>query len=207
MECIALFVTRHLDESAKKTRIDDVLVALIEKVEPYIALRKLRHLGRALATTNGFARVALQIMADQKAVTSLKDDALEILQMVPTTAVREHAPLFETEAVRWKDDHAVVRHFVEIFTRAGAWEQAVRVAHAHWESFPDTVQVRPGKWSARLLYLAVSFEAAVAAGCVDKLASIGLEWTDVTALIEKDRLEYAERRDPLRGISRPHQGR
>ncbi|WP_152693186.1 hypothetical protein [Caballeronia mineralivorans] len=206
MNCIALFVSRHLDEAAKQARVDEIMVALIEKVEPHIALRELRYIGRELSTTNGFAKMILQILADQEAMTSLADDALELLHMVPATAVLEYAPLFEAEAIRWKDNHVAVRSFIEVLTRAGAWEQAVTVARTHWQSFPDTVQMRTRKWSARQLYLAVSFEAVIAAGHVDELASIGHEWTEVTALIEKDRLEYAERRDPLRGISRPHQG-
>jgi hypothetical protein len=207
MECIALFVTRYLDEAAKQARADEIMVAVIEHVEPYTALHELRYFGHALATTNGFARMILRIVADQETMTSsLEDDVLKLLQMVPTAAVLENAPLLEAEAIRWKDNHVAVRAFIEVLTRAGAWEQAVTVARTHWQNFPDTVQMRTRKWSARLLYLAVSFEAAIAAGHVDELASIGQEWTEITALIEKDRLEYAERRDPLRGISRPHQG-
>lgn len=207
MECIALFATRYLDEAAKQARADEIMVAVIEHVEPYTALHELRYFGRELATTNGFARMILRIVADQRAMTSLEDDALKLLQMVPATAVLESAPLFEAEAIRWKDNHVAVRAFIEVLTRAGAWEQAVTVARTHWQSFPDTVQMRTRKWSARLLYLAVSFEAAIAAGHVGALALIGHEWTEVAALIEKDQLDYAERRDPLRGISRPHQGR
>ncbi len=207
MECIALFVTRYLDEAAKQARIDEMMVALIEHVKPYKALYELRYIGRELSTTNGFAKMILRIVADQEAMASLEDDALKLLHMVPATAVLENAPLFEAEAIRWKDNHVAVRAFIEVLTRAAAWEQAVTVARTHWQSFPDTVQMRTRKWSARLLYLAVSFEAAIAAGNVEELASIGHEWTEVAALIKKDRLEYAERRDPLRGISGPHQGR
>ena len=206
MECIAVFATRYLDEAAKQARVDEIMVAVIEQVEPYTALHELRYFGYALATTNGFARMILRIVADQEAMASLEDDALKLLQMVPATAVLENAPLFEAEAIRWKDNHVAVRAFIEVLTRAGAWEQAVTVARTHWQSFPDTVQMRTRKWSARLLYLAVSFEATIAAGHVEELASIGHEWTEVVALIEKDQLDYAERRDPLRGISRPHQG-
>jgi hypothetical protein len=58
------------------------------------------------------------------------------------------------------------------------------------------------KWSDRLQLIAVSFEAAIAGGRMNDLAALGQAWRETAGLIEKDRRENAERRDPLRGFLR-----
>ena len=130
-----------------------------------------------------------------------------MLYEVPVAAVLAHRKAFEAAALRRTENRFVISSFLEVLTRAGAWSEAQRLAQASWEQVPDTTQMRPVKWSARLQLIAVSFEAAIAAGRMDDLGALGQEWRETAALIEKERQENAKRRDPFRGFLRSHQGR
>ena len=90
--------------------------------------------------------------------------------------------------------------FVELFTRAGAWDAAAKLARTRVTSLPDDAWNRRVKLAAEHMRVATAFEAALAAGCIDQVKPIAAEWRAIAAAIEEDRKTNAERRDPIRGL-------
>jgi hypothetical protein len=90
--------------------------------------------------------------------------------------------------------------FVELFTRAGVWEAAAKLARTKVASLPDDVWNRRAKLAAEHMQVATAFEAALAAGCTDNVKPIAAEWRAIAAAIEEDWRQNAERRDPIRGL-------
>jgi hypothetical protein len=95
---------------------------------------------------------------------------------------------------------------VEVLTRVGAWDQAVKAIESSWEAIPDTIPMRRMKWSRRLHVVAVQFEAAVAVGDLSRQDALKAEWEGLYQLLKEDQEEYAERRNPFPGVFRPNSG-
>jgi hypothetical protein len=92
--------------------------------------------------------------------------------------------------------------FVELFSRAAAWEAAARIARVRADAIPADAWNRTHKLALQQMRVATEFEAALSAGLIDEVGRLSAEWKMIEDAIEKDRTENEERRDPLRGLSR-----
>jgi hypothetical protein len=92
--------------------------------------------------------------------------------------------------------------FIEVFTRAGAWRVAARLAESAVTLLPDDAWNRTRKLAADQIRVATAFEAAVSSGLTGRVSALATEWIALDEAIKKDRRENAERRDPLWGLHR-----
>ena len=207
LECITLYVRRYLDDAALNKSPGRILMAILVGMRPTTVVREVRFLARRFASIPGYVDLVLRALDDHEAMSYLEEKIVELLHEVSSEEVRAHRQRLETAALARFDNRFIAGSFVEVFTRAGAWQEAMNVAHASWDHVPSTTRMRSVKWSAELTLVAVSYEAAIARGQMDALPGLGQRWQEIVATIQKDREENEERRDPLRGLFRPHQDR
>lgn len=207
MDCIELFVHRYLKDSLQQESIYELFIALIEKVEPSVFVRRLRFFARKLVPARGYPKLVIKALSDARAMYNGKDDVLNLLYLIPSPAILTHRRELADSAHRHADDGTVVGSFIEVFTRSGAWQEATQLARAYWSQVPDTTRERPLKLWAQLQLLAVSYEAAIAEKRMEDLKSLSRQWQETADLIQKDKEEHAARRDPLRGFLGPYQSR
>lgn len=206
MKCIALYVRRYLDDATLKMGPGRILMAILIGMRPTTVVREVRFLGKRFASIPGYVDLVLGAFGNHEAMSYLEDKIAELMHEVPAEEAFAHRQRLEAAALARSDNSFIARSFVEVLTHAGAWQEAVNVAQAFWDHVPDNTRMRYVKWSAELDSVAVSYEAAIARGQIDALPALGQRWRDIDAAMQKDREENEEKRDPLRGLLRPHQG-
>lgn len=207
MKCIALYVRRYLDDATLKMGQGRILMAILVDMRPTTVVREVRFLGKRFASIPGYVDLVLGAFGNHEAMSYLEEKIAELLYEVPAEEAFSHRQRLEAAALSRSDNRLIAGSFVEVLTRAGAWQEAVNVAKASWDHVPDNTRMRYIKWSAELDFVATSYEAAIARGRMDALPELGQRWRKIDAAMQKDREENAERRDPLRGILRTHPGR
>lgn len=116
--------------------------------------------------------------------------------------MRRHLQEFENlaSAAQQAQDFQIGGLFIELFTRAGAFSAAARLARTAVAALPDDAWNRPRKLVADQIRVATEFEAALAEGLTERVPLLAAEWKAIDEAIEKDWTDNAERRDPLRGL-------
>jgi hypothetical protein len=201
VECLQLYVDRYAkpDEFSGK-RGDRVLSRLLE-IEPYAVADKIICFARMLQSHDRFVPLLARLVRDSDAWHGRYEVLTRLLADLPSSTVRRQLETLEALAhapeVRGRNIDGL---FIEIFTRAGAWEAAARLAHGRVTVIPDDAWNRTYRLAAQQLRVAVDFEAALAAGALDRACVLSAEWKTMGKAVEEDRIENEERRDPFWGL-------
>jgi hypothetical protein len=201
VECLDFYIDHYADQGDFSGRRGSWLVSVLEKVEPYVVAKEIITFDRALRGHDDYVRLLIRLLRDDDAWHIHHDDLTRALADLPGNVVRRHLQEFENLASAAQAQH---RHmdglFIELFTRAGAWQAAARLAQAQVAALPDDAWNRPRKLIADQIRVAAEFEAALASGSIERVSPLAAEWKAIDEAIEKDWTENAERRDPLRGV-------
>lgn len=198
LRCIRIFSNRYATEEQLKGNAGRYLISLMHKMEPYVVSRDIGFLERSLKLNDAFALLLLHLSKDPKASEYDEERIFDALSKLPPSAVRANIAAFEATAMAVLDRQHLA--FIELLTRAGAWEEAARVAEGAYAKLPDTNWHRPRRLAANLDRIAASFERSIAAGDVQALQGLATEWRVTCAEIEQDRAKNEERRNPLTGL-------
>ncbi len=197
MQCIRIFINRYASKQQLKGKVGQYLISLMHKMRPYVVSRELGFLGRVLESNDAFALLLLHLAKNPEASEYDEKRIFDAMSKLPSVVGANRAA-FEAAATAISGRQHLA--FIEVLTRAGAWEEAARVAEAAYAKIPDTNWHRPRRLAAKLDRIATSFERAIAAGEVKTLQGLATEWRDTCAEIEQDRAKNEERRHPLKGL-------
>ena len=201
IRCLILYINDYDNPENFGRRFGLWLVSLLEKIEPHLVAKEIDTFKRALHKLDEYVRLLIHLLGDDPAWQAHHDRLTRALADLPADLVRRNLQSFEELAYSTK---VQVRHidgiFVELLTRAGAWEAAARLAHSVVAALPDDTWNRLHKLIADQIWIATEFEAALASGSTERARSLAAEWKSTDEAIKKDSMDNAERRDPLWGI-------
>ena len=157
--------------------------------------------GRAFQGHDGYVRLLIRLLGDRNAWDIYHHYLTRALADLSGDVVRRHLQEFENFAsASPAQDRQMEGLFIELFTRAGAWNAAARLAQTAVAALPDDAWNKPRKLVADQIRVATEFEAALATGLTERVSLLAAEWKAIDGAIEKDGADNAERRDPLRGL-------
>jgi hypothetical protein len=201
VDCLAFYLAGYATREDRAGKFGSWAIAALEKIEPWYVAREIRSLRRSLRENDRYVELLIRLVGDAQAWDIYHDEltrALADLPAQPAYLHREELVVLATMA-QGQDRH-MDGIFVELFTRAGVWDAAARLARTRVSSLPDDTWNRPVKLAAEHMRVATAFEAALAAGRIDEVKPIAAEWRAIAAAIEEDWRKNAERRDPIRGL-------
>ena len=201
VECLDFYIDYYTEADEFSDRRGSWLVSVLEKIEPWVVAREIATFSRALQGHDQYVPLLIRLLGDAQAWDLCHEQLTRALAELPGDAVRHHLKAMEAlaAAVPVKDRH-LDWLFIEVFTRAGAWEAAARLAQAAVGKLPDDTWHRTRKLTADQIRVATAFEAALAFGSTEHVTEFAAEWKAIGVAIEKDWMENAERHDPLRGL-------
>jgi hypothetical protein len=201
VDCLDFYLASHATPEERTGKLGSWAIASLEKIEPWYVARETRMLRRSLRENDRYVELLIRLIGDAHAWDIYHEELTRALADLPAQSAYVHrdelAALATMAQVQGRHMDGI---FVEIFTRAGAWDMAATLARTTVVSLPDDTWNRPAKLAAEHMRLATAFEAALAAGCIDQVKPIAAEWKAIAAAIEEDWTKNAERRDPLRGL-------
>jgi hypothetical protein len=203
IECLDVYIYHYAEPDEFSGRLGAWAIMALQLVEPYLVAGEINTFGRVLQRHADFIELLARLIRDPTAWDIHHEKLTRALADLPVDAVRAKLQALETLAhaqeVQAQNIEAL---FVELFTRAGAWEAAERLARVGVAGIPDDSRNRTRKLAVRQIHVATEFEAALASGSVDQVSRLSAEWKTLEEAVKKDRTENEERRDPLRGIPR-----
>ena len=173
---------------------------MLNNMKPDVVADKLAWLRHDLREADGFAGLVIKTLADVDASRYRQDDILRALNDLPVGAIQVHKSQLEAIAAAPNVDETLPANLVETLTRAGAWQEAVRINNAIYTRIPDTTEKRSQKLAANLERIAARYEEAIALGSIDLLPELALEWRATEAQVEELRIKYAKRSSPFAGL-------
>jgi hypothetical protein len=201
VDCLAFYLAGYATPEDRVGRFGTWAIASLEKIEPWHVAREIRTLRRSLREHDRYVELLVRLVGDAQAWDIYHDELTRALADLPAQSAYAHREELATLAAMAQAQN---RHmdgiFVELFTRAGAWDAATKLAHTRVANLPDDAWNRRAKLAAEHMRVATAFEAALAAGCIDQVKPIAAEWRVIAAAIEEDWRKNAERRDPIRGL-------
>jgi hypothetical protein len=200
VECLDHYIDCYANLDEFGGRFGSWLISVLEKIEPYVIAKEIRTFGPALRGHKGYVRLLIRLLGDPQAWDIYHEDLARDLAQLPGDAVRRHLQELEALAAAQAQDRHMDGIFIELFTRAGGWEAAARLAQTAAARLPDDAWNRARKLAADQIRVATAFEAALSAGLTERVSPLAAEWKALGEAIEKDWTENAERRDPLRGL-------
>ena len=198
LKCIRVFSNSYATEEQLKGKVGRYLISLMHKMRPYVVSRDIGFLCRGLKSNDAFASLLLHLAKNPETSEYDEDRILDAMSKLAPSVVRANRAAFEATATTASGRRHLA--FIEVLTRAGAWEEAARVAEAAYAKITDTSWHRPQRLAAKLDRIAATFERAVAASDAQSLQSLAAEWRATCSEIEQDRLKNEERRNPLTGL-------
>jgi hypothetical protein len=171
-------VLGHIGEDERVTKeFGEFLIEKLKRTDPYLFCRDLRFLSRRLGHHPEFASLLVNLAshADRE---SWEDDYFDALDALDSQLVRAHRGDLATAALNWEEGHL---HFIEVFTKAGLWDDAVGVSRSALTRIPETRWMRARKMSAAMNDAAVRFEAAIAAGDEKEIRVVAKQWREIAA--------------------------
>jgi hypothetical protein len=201
VECLDHYIDDYADPDEFVGVFGSWVISVLEKIAPYVVAKEIRTFGRALRGHDSYVRLLIRLLDDPQAWDIYHEHLTRDLAQLSGDAVRRHLEEFEALATAARaQGRQMSGHFVELFTRAGAWEAASRLAHAEVAALPDDTWNRPRKLTADQIRVATELEVALAFGLTERVVELGAEWRTLEKAIEKDWTENVERRDPLWGL-------
>lgn len=204
--CMQLYLRRFADQRQLRGGLAAAFVRILNGVPASRELRRLNSMSRFLKGEPEFVDLVIRVLDDEAVSQYGEEDAIELVYAIPDEQVLKRADDLAKLALRCPGRALYVGVLVEILTRVGAWTQAVAAITGSWEHVPDTVPMKPRKWTIQLQRVAVQFEAAVAAGDLAQQADLKSEWEGLEKALQDDEKLYAERRNPLPSFLRSHTG-
>ena len=203
IECLDFYIDRYADPSEFSGRLGAWALSVLQQVEPYIVAGEINTFGRVLQNHDDFPELLARLTRDSTAWASRHEELMQALAELSADAVRSKLQVLETLAdAQEVQARNIEGLFVELFSRAGAWEAAERLVRTRVAAIPDDAWNRTRKLAVQQIRVAIEFEAALASGSADHVSRLSAEWRRIEEAVEKDRTENEERRDPLRGLSR-----
>jgi hypothetical protein len=203
IECLDFYIDHYAEPNEFSGRLGTWALSVLQLVEPYLVAREINTFGRVLQRHGDFIELLARLIRDPNAWDIHHEKLTRALADLPVDAVRPKLQALETLAhAQEAQSHNLEALFVELFTRAGAWEAAERLARVRVGDIPDDTWNRTHKLAIRQIHVATEFEAALASGSVDQVSRLSAEWKTLEEAVKKDRTENEERRDPLRGLPR-----
>ncbi len=201
VDCLAFYLAGYATPEERAGKFGTWAIASLEKIEPWHVAREIRTLRRSLREHDRYVELLVRLVGDAQAWDIYHDELTRALADLPAQSGYAHREeLAALAAMAQAQDRHMDGIFVELFTRAGAWEAAANLARTKVASLRDDAWNRRAKLAAEHMRVATAFEAALAAGCIDQVKPIAAEWRAIAAAIEEDWRKNAERRDPIRGL-------
>jgi hypothetical protein len=201
VECLAFYLASHATPEERAGKFGSWAITSLEKIEPWYVAREIHTLRRSLREHDRYVELLVRLVGDAQTWDIYHYELTRALADLPALSAYTHreelAALAAMAQARGRHMDGI---FIELFTRTGAWEAAAKLARTRVTSLPNDAWNQSAKLPAEHVRLATAFEAALAAGCIDQVAPIAIEWKAIAKAIEKDWRENAERRDPLRGL-------
>ncbi|MCP4406812.1 MAG: hypothetical protein GY807_03460 [Gammaproteobacteria bacterium] len=201
MDCMDILIGRYmtLDELAGPR--GTAIVGILGNAESGEVGRIIRFRGPRLRGAEGYVQLIVRLLEAKGVQRYHFDDIIFELEQLPLDLVRANISILEQAGISIIAHHRTSAPvLIEILSRAGAWDEAARIARAVYDSIDDTTQNKPRKLNAGLLKAATEYEAAIAAGDRSALVKIGECWNTAIREREADIEENKQRRDPLRGV-------
>jgi hypothetical protein len=176
LKCISSVLRSLESDQRVNNDFGAFLIAQLKRIEPYQLTREVRFLSKRLGHHDDFASLLVQLIVHAERETQ-QDQVFDALNMLDASMLRAHHLEFSKAANSGEGGSYL--HFVEAFTRAGLWEEAVAVTGRALERIPDTRWMRARKISAAMNDAAVRFETAIATGDEDLIRTVAQQWRGI----------------------------
>lgn len=205
LECIKAKTGMKREDASFATNDGRVFLALINDVKPSLLLRSGQYFFlKALAGVDGYAQFALGLFRHCQ-YDYETDCALDIVDDVPVGTSGNHATAFVAAMEADPLDVTICGTFIELLTRDGCWEGALRVVRVFVDAVPDTPRERARKLHAQQLMWRVEFEHFVSQGKIEAALAVGDSWQAAEREI-KEIHDRQEKSDPFRSLLRSTPG-
>jgi hypothetical protein len=200
-DCLRLYIDQFAKPEEFDAKFGEWVLSLLLKIEPYVVAHHIVRFGRVLRTHDRLIELMARLTLDDNAWQIHGDAIGRAFGELPVNVVQRQVKVLEGLAHSPKVQHRrVCGFFIELFTRARCWDAAGRLAQSVVEAIPDDTWNRPRRLVAQQMRVAADFEAALAAGALDRVSALSGEWKKIENDIEEDRIENEKRRDPLWGL-------
>jgi hypothetical protein len=177
--CIRFFVSRHLTPDQIAGKAGEWLLGILALHSPKHYAKELRSFPKEFGKLPGFGGLVVASMMDAEQMSYGADDVYAALRMLNAAALEANlkALLDVAQASGDNEDGFTLRGvLIEVFSKAGDWSAAMRVAERAVAVVPATRRDAIRRLAFLSLLEAVRLEQAVADGRIAAVTSIAAEW-------------------------------
>jgi hypothetical protein len=181
-----------------------MLLSMVFKMEPQVAVEKLRDLRRHFAEKPLFAEIVLRVLEDARATSYREEELLRVLNELSVPELYRHRARLVALGSDPQASHDFPRRLLETLTRIEAWPEAVQLTENMYGAIPSTLEMHVRKLVANRYRIAARYEAAISTGQLELLPTYAEEWRTNEREFEADRVAHERRRRPFPNISGTH---
>jgi hypothetical protein len=204
VECIRLFLWRFASDASKKGKLGQLLMAILEHVDPEVLRHNFRWLHKHLRDRDEFIPLLLNLLGPVAAFHERADYLLNVLAEMPVAALQKHKSAIAGVGSA-KETHALcAMRIIEVLTRGGAWDEAAQVGQSLHDHVPATTEHSVLKLNTNLDRMAARFEQALAHRHLEAIPRLASEWNSTVDQIKENQAKHAQQRSALPGLLSPH---
>jgi hypothetical protein len=203
MTTIDLYAHRYLTPEHIADEIGTTLIAIMQRMPPYLVAREVRHSGSIYLANGRYTQLLLRLMGDDQAMSLYHEQLISQLRRISRSAVKTNLAAIVGLGKRLASNrryHHDIGFLIELLTSAGAWKEAVELSSAAYNGIDDNTRNKPIRLHTKLRVIATTFEESLSDGKLDSVGPLQADWIATLAEIEKDNEVNRLRRDPLRGL-------
>jgi hypothetical protein len=199
--CIGRLLALSREDSELSPSVRNAVVRIINEVNTDAALEVVRHQGRRLRGSPGYAALIVKLLSEAELTEYNIADLVEELSASPPSEVRTIAEKLRAVAKNCSaHGHDITNELLEILTTAGVWRIAADIAIDATDKFADTVWDRGRKLRSLARQLSAQIEAAAADRDMDAIFNLTVRWRETLEQIKQDNENNEKKRNPFFGV-------
>jgi hypothetical protein len=206
LRCVRTFLSYYCSTLPLTEREAHAVIGWLKRCNAELLAGEVKHLIEPLSATDGFAELLINTLAKVRSAGGQStSDVLEAVMKLADNVVQIYADAVALIASQPDCNHVVAIRLLERLTMASCYDAALRVADALVNNRPDTTEHRPARLEFERIRLAVRYEQALSQQEPgQKLGELAIQWGTLTAQLNQDRIDNAQRRGIFPLIPRPH---
>lgn len=187
LQAINTFTAQFASDDQLAGEIGETLVEFLERHDVSDYYRELRHLAYRFKQQPTFGRLVMKALLDP----DYRDlgDTVEVLGDLPVTTVVANSieleALIEVLSLEY-EEWWISQILIEVFTRSGLWNEALRAIDAMLGRIEDLPRNRRRRLHLKTVRAAVEVEHAVAQGKLGDIAVLATTWRAASTLDQED---------------------
>jgi hypothetical protein len=138
VDTLAFYLASYATPEERAGTLGSWAIASLEKIEPWYVADEVRSLRRSLREHDRYVELLIRLAGDARAWNIYHDELTRALSDLPAQSAYAHRQaLAALAATAQAENRHMDGSFIELFTRAGAWDEAAKLARTRVAGLPD----------------------------------------------------------------------